>query len=69
MVTPQAIARLIELNEKMKDLMLAVADPADVEALAAAAVKAGTPLTVIVDTASGMHRTGVLRRPRPWSSW
>ena len=58
-VTPQAIARLIELNGKMKDLMVVVDHPANVEALAAAAVKAGKPLTVIVDIDPGMHRTGV----------
>ena len=58
-VTPQAIARLIELNGKVKDLMVVVDHPANVEALAAAAQKAGKPLTVIVDIDPGMHRTGV----------
>jgi 3-hydroxy-D-aspartate aldolase len=58
-VTPQAIARLIELNGKLGDLMVVVDHPANVEALAAAAAKAGKPLTVIVDIDPGMHRTGV----------
>jgi 3-hydroxy-D-aspartate aldolase len=58
-VTPQAIARLIELNGKTKDVMVVVDHPANVDALAAAAEKAGKPLTVIVDIDPGMHRTGV----------
>ena len=58
-VTPQAIARLIELNAKVSDLMLVVDHPANVEALADAAAKAGKPLTVIVDIDPCLHRTGV----------
>ena len=58
-VTPQAIARLIELNGRMKDLMVVVDHPANAEALAAAAAKAGKPLTVIIDIDPGIHRTGV----------
>jgi D-serine deaminase-like pyridoxal phosphate-dependent protein len=58
-VTPQAIARLIELNGKARDVMVVVDHPANVDALAAAAEKAGKPLTVIVDIDPGMHRTGV----------
>ena len=58
-VTPQAVARLIELNGKLKDLMVVVDHPANVEALAAAAAKAGKPLTVVVDIDPGIHRTGV----------
>lgn len=58
-VTPQAIERLIALNGKAKDLMVVVDHPANAEALAAAAAKAGKPLTVIVDIDPGMHRTGV----------
>ena len=58
-VTPQAIARLVALNAKVSDLMLVVDHPANVDALAAAAAKAGKPLTVIIDIDPGMHRTGV----------
>jgi len=58
-VTPQAIARLIELNARMKDLMVVVDHPANADALAAAAAKAGKPLTVIIDIDPGIHRTGV----------
>jgi len=58
-VTPQAIARLVELNGKAKDVMVVVDHPANVDALAAAAEKAGKPLTVIVDIDPGIHRTGV----------
>lgn len=56
-VTPQAIARLIALNEKAKDVMVVVDHPANVDALAAAAK--GKPLAVVVDIDPGMHRTGV----------
>jgi D-serine deaminase-like pyridoxal phosphate-dependent protein len=58
-VTPQAITRLIELNGKIGGLMVVVDHAANVDALAAAAVKAGKPLTVVVDIDPGMHRTGV----------
>lgn len=58
-VTPQAIDRLIALNAKVKDLMVVVDHPTNVEALDAAATKAGKPLTVIVDIDPGIHRTGV----------
>jgi 3-hydroxy-D-aspartate aldolase len=58
-VSPQAITRLMELNGKVADLMVVVDHPANVEALAAAAAKAGKPQTVIVDIDPGMHRTGV----------
>jgi D-serine deaminase-like pyridoxal phosphate-dependent protein len=59
-VTPQAIARLIELNGTAKDVMVVVDHPANLDALAAAAEKAGgKPLTVVVDIDPGIHRTGV----------
>lgn len=58
-VTPQGIARLMELNGKAKDLMIVVDHPTNVDALAAAATKAGKTLTVIVDIDPGIHRTGV----------
>ncbi len=58
-VTPQAIARLIALNDKAKDVMVVVDHPDNVGALAAAAAKSEKPLTVIVDIDPGMHRTGV----------
>jgi len=57
-VTPQAIQRLIALNAKVKGLMVVVDHPANVEALAAAAAKAGQVLRVIVDIDPGIHRTG-----------
>ncbi|WP_395711435.1 DSD1 family PLP-dependent enzyme [Reyranella sp.] len=58
-VTPQAITRLIALNGQVSDLMVVVDHPANVEALDAAAGKAGKPLTVVIDIDPGMHRTGV----------
>ena len=57
-VTPQGIDRLMKLNGEVSDLMVVVDHPANVEALAAAAAKAGKPLTVIVDIDPGIHRTG-----------
>src|SRR5262249_55978856 len=47
------------LNGKVSDLMVVVDNPANADALAAAAAKAGKPLVVIVDIDPGMHRTGV----------
>jgi D-serine deaminase-like pyridoxal phosphate-dependent protein len=58
-VTPQAIARLIELNGKVSNLMVVVDHPANAEVLAAAAGKSGRSLAVIVDIDPGIHRTGV----------
>jgi len=58
-VTPQAIARLISLNDKAKDVMVVVDHPANAEALAAAAAKGKKPLAVVVDIDPGIHRTGV----------
>jgi D-serine deaminase-like pyridoxal phosphate-dependent protein len=58
-VTPQAIDRLMALNAKAEGLMVVVDHPANVEALDAAAAKAGKKLTVIVDIDPGLHRTGV----------
>jgi 3-hydroxy-D-aspartate aldolase len=58
-VTPQAIDRLMALNAKVAGLMTVVDHPANVEALDAAATKAGKKMTVIVDIDPGMHRTGV----------
>jgi 3-hydroxy-D-aspartate aldolase len=62
-VTPQAINRLVALNARVKDLMVVVDHPANVEALAAAAASgsggANKPLTVVVDIDPGIHRTGV----------
>src|SRR6201985_1069080 len=58
-VTAHALPRLVALNAKVKDLMVVVDHPANADALAAAAAKAGKVLTVIVDIDPGMHRTGV----------
>jgi len=58
-VTPQAIDRLVALNAKVQDLMLVVDHPDNVDALAAAAARAGKPLAVVIDIDPGIHRTGV----------
>jgi len=58
-VTRPAIARLVELNARVADLMVVVDHPGNVETIAAAASKAGKPLAVIVDIDPGIHRTGV----------
>jgi len=58
-VTPQAIDRLMKLNDKASDVMVVVDHPANADALATAAAKGKKPLTVIVDIDPGMHRTGV----------
>jgi 3-hydroxy-D-aspartate aldolase len=58
-VTPQAITRLIALNEAVAELMVVVDHPENVEALSTAAERGGKPLTAVVDIDPGMHRTGV----------
>jgi D-serine deaminase-like pyridoxal phosphate-dependent protein len=58
-VTPQAIDRLMKLNDKAGDVMVVIDHPANADALAAAAAKGKKPLTVIVDIDPGIHRTGV----------
>ena len=58
-VTPQAITRLIALNEAIAELMVVVDHPDNVEALSMAAEKSGKLLTVVVDIDPGMSRTGI----------
>lgn len=58
-VTEGAIARLMNLNAKISDLMVAVDNPQNAEALAAAAKVAGRKLKVLVDLDPGLHRTGI----------
>jgi D-serine deaminase-like pyridoxal phosphate-dependent protein len=57
-VTPPMIERLIALNATSKDLMVVVDNPANVEALAAAARQAKKLLGVIVEFDVGQGRTG-----------
>ncbi|MGE0596677.1 MAG: DSD1 family PLP-dependent enzyme [Hyphomonadaceae bacterium] len=58
-VTPQAIARLLALQDRIGDLRVAADNPANIEALAAAAQSASRPLPVLVDIDPGIRRTGV----------
>jgi D-serine deaminase-like pyridoxal phosphate-dependent protein len=57
-VTPAMIERLMMLNAKASGLMVVVDNPANVEALAAAAQQATTVLGVIVEFDVGQGRTG-----------
>ncbi len=57
-VTPSMIDRLVALNAKANGLMVAADNPANVEALAAAAQKAKKVLGVIVEFDVGQGRTG-----------
>jgi D-serine deaminase-like pyridoxal phosphate-dependent protein len=57
-VTPVMIERLVALNAKTNGLMVAADDPANVDALAAAAQKAKKILGVIVEFDVGQGRTG-----------
>lgn len=59
LITAQAVARLMTLNAKTPDLMVVVDHPENVETLAAAAVSAGKPLSVLIDLDIGLHRTGI----------
>ena len=58
-VTPQAIARLATLHERIGDLMVATDNPDNVAALAAATKEASRPLPIFVDIDPGIRRTGV----------
>ncbi|MFZ2031516.1 MAG: DSD1 family PLP-dependent enzyme [Vitreimonas sp.] len=58
-VTPQAIARLVALHEKISGLAVAADNPDNVDALAAAFKGVAKPLPVLVDIDPGIHRTGV----------
>lgn len=58
-VLPFAIERLMALNMKLEDLMVAVDNPENATALAAAADTAGKPLQVLMDLDVGLHRTGI----------
>jgi 3-hydroxy-D-aspartate aldolase len=58
-VTPQAIARLSALHERIGDLMVVADNPDNVAALAAAAKDASRPLPILVDIDPGIRRTGV----------
>lgn len=58
-VTPQAIARLVALHERIGDLMVVADNPENVSALAAATKDASRPLSILVDIDPGIRRTGV----------
>jgi D-serine deaminase-like pyridoxal phosphate-dependent protein len=58
-VSAPGIERLMALAVRRPDLMVTADNPANVEALARAAAKAGLVLTVVVDIDPGLHRTGV----------
>ena len=58
-VTPQAIARLVTLHDRMDDLRVVVDHPDNVTAISAAFVAVSKPLTLLVDIDPGIRRTGV----------
>lgn len=57
-VTPAMIARLVALNARAEGLMVVADNPANVDALEAAAAAAGRPTGVIVEFDVGQGRTG-----------
>jgi D-serine deaminase-like pyridoxal phosphate-dependent protein len=58
-VSPAKVERLAALNARAEGLLVAVDDPANVDALAAAARRAGKPLALLVDFEIGGRRTGL----------
>jgi 3-hydroxy-D-aspartate aldolase len=58
-VSTPAIERLMLLNGRTESLMCVVDNPRNVAALGAAARRFDSPLSVILDIDTGMHRTGV----------
>jgi D-serine deaminase-like pyridoxal phosphate-dependent protein len=63
-VTDRGIARVMELNKKITDLMITTEDMGVAARLGAAAREAGKPLNVIVDLDVGTHRTGISWGPQ-----
>jgi 3-hydroxy-D-aspartate aldolase len=63
LATDDKIGRLVALNDRAKDLMVIVDDPANAEKLASA-VAAAKPLNVVVDLEVGSGRTGVVGAAR-----
>ena len=59
-VTEPKIARLARLNARAEGLLVAVDDTAVVDLLAAAALAAGKPLSMLVDFEVGGRRTGLV---------
>ena len=59
-VTEPKIARLARLNARAEGLLVAVDDAAVVDLLAAAALAAGKPLSMLVDFEVGGRRTGLV---------
>lgn len=58
-VTPQAIARLVALHERIGDLRIVADHPDNVAALTHAFRASARPLPVLVDVDPGIRRTGV----------
>ncbi len=58
-VTPQAIERLITLNQAISALRVVADNPDNVDALAMAAARSGKTLDIVVDIDPGIRRTGV----------
>lgn len=58
-VTPAGIARVVALNGRARELMLVVDAPEVVDAMGAAAAKAGQTLALLVDVDVGLRRTGI----------
>jgi D-serine deaminase-like pyridoxal phosphate-dependent protein len=61
-VAAGAVERLVDLNARVAGLKAVVDHPSAVEALGAAAARAGAPLELVVDLDIGLHRTGVADR-------
>ncbi len=60
LATPGAVARAIELNEVMEELMVVVDHQDGARDLDVAARNAGKPLRVLIDIDPGLHRTGAV---------
>ena len=58
-VTPQAIARLAALHDRIADLRVVIDHPDNVDAIAEALAGSQRPLPVLVDVDPGIRRTGV----------
>ena len=58
-VTPMALSRLLDLNDRIAALMVVVDNPSNVTDLEAIAKTHSKPIKLLVDLDVGLHRTGI----------
>lgn len=59
LATPGAVARAVDLNDAIEELILVIDHPDGASELDAAARVAGKPFRILIDLDPGLHRTGI----------